>query len=59
VVFDAPHHPCHDGEARVCRQRAEGRRQGVFSLFFSLSPPRKVCWPLQKKKKSLTICLLS
>jgi len=51
VVFDAPHHPCHDGEARVCRQRAEGRRQGVFSLFFSLSPPRKVCWPLQKKKK--------
>jgi hypothetical protein len=39
------------------KRRSSGN-EFFSSPFFSLSPPRKQCWPLQKKK-CLVICFLS
>jgi len=57
-VFVAPHHSYHSGEARV-----HGRtRKSIGCKFFPpslspLSPPRKWCWPLQKKtRKHDSVC---
>jgi hypothetical protein len=59
MTFDALHHlvtvvTCvfFDG-----KRRSSGN-EFFSSPFFSLSPPRKQCWPLQKKK-CLVICFLS
>jgi len=60
AAFDAPHRPRHSGETRVPRRPTEELRPRVFPSF-PLSPLRKSCCPLQKKKKQegLDICLLS
>jgi len=61
AAFDAPHCPRHSGETCVPRRPTEELRPRVFPSF-PLSPLRKSCCPLQKKKKrqeGLDICLLS
>jgi len=60
AAFDAPHRPRHSGETCVLRRPTEELRPRVFPSF-PLSPLRKSCCPLQKKKRQegLDICLLS